>query len=331
MFSVGQPPEELGRLLLELGRDRGTGCEPWRDPRRRCRSAAVRAEAETRFGTAGAPAPSPAASSAGGRVVRRRSPGSARRALQRLRRPHQAQAVASCGGVPVRHGGRSSAFGRPHQAHSVASCCGGDPVRHGGRSSAFAGRIKSGTRTRRGAEPRVRSDDRRCFRRASRSTTPIAVALDGAVDADGHILEPPDLWETYIDPAFRDRALRIVLDENGLEELRDRRPAIADEPARLPVHARRDGRPRPAGDDAGPGPHVPRRVAVRRDGPAASGSPCSTPSTSTPSSSTRRSACCGRPRSRTRRSPRPTPGPTTGGSASSAPASRASCRPPTSR
>jgi hypothetical protein len=31
---------------------------------------------------------------------------------------------------------------------------------------------------------------------------------DGAVDADGHILEPPDLWETYIDPQFRDRALR---------------------------------------------------------------------------------------------------------------------------
>ena len=42
---------------------------------------------------------------------------------------------------------------------------------------------------------------------------------DGAVDADGHILEPPDLWETYIDPQYRDRALRIVIDENGLEEL----------------------------------------------------------------------------------------------------------------
>ena len=46
-----------------------------------------------------------------------------------------------------------------------------------------------------------------------RLTTP------GAVDADGHILEPPDLWETYIDPKYRDRALRFVLDENGLEEL----------------------------------------------------------------------------------------------------------------
>jgi predicted TIM-barrel fold metal-dependent hydrolase len=42
---------------------------------------------------------------------------------------------------------------------------------------------------------------------------------DGAIDADGHILEPPDLWETYIDPKYRDRALRIVFDEHGLEEL----------------------------------------------------------------------------------------------------------------
>ncbi len=39
------------------------------------------------------------------------------------------------------------------------------------------------------------------------------------MDADGHILEPPDLWENYIDPKFRDRALRIVVDEHGLEEL----------------------------------------------------------------------------------------------------------------
>ena len=45
------------------------------------------------------------------------------------------------------------------------------------------------------------------------------VEVDGAVDADGHILEPPDLWESYIDPQFRDRALRFKLDERGLEEL----------------------------------------------------------------------------------------------------------------
>ncbi|HEY5664906.1 MAG TPA: amidohydrolase family protein [Ilumatobacter sp.] len=41
----------------------------------------------------------------------------------------------------------------------------------------------------------------------------------GAVDADGHVLEPTTLWEDYIDPRYRDRALRFVLDEHGLEEL----------------------------------------------------------------------------------------------------------------
>jgi len=45
------------------------------------------------------------------------------------------------------------------------------------------------------------------------------LSFAGAVDADGHILEPPDLWETYLEPQYRDRALRIVLDEDGLEEL----------------------------------------------------------------------------------------------------------------
>ena len=42
---------------------------------------------------------------------------------------------------------------------------------------------------------------------------------DGAVDADGHILEPSSLWEEYIDPKYRDVALRVVKDENGLDEL----------------------------------------------------------------------------------------------------------------
>lgn len=45
------------------------------------------------------------------------------------------------------------------------------------------------------------------------------LAFNGAVDADGHILDPPDLWEQYIDPKYRDRAIRMVKDENGLEEL----------------------------------------------------------------------------------------------------------------
>jgi uncharacterized protein len=42
---------------------------------------------------------------------------------------------------------------------------------------------------------------------------------EGAVDADGHILEPPDLWESYLEPRYRDRALRVVIDDRGLEAL----------------------------------------------------------------------------------------------------------------
>lgn len=41
----------------------------------------------------------------------------------------------------------------------------------------------------------------------------------GAVDADGHILEPPDLWERYLEPRYRDHALRFILDDRGLEQL----------------------------------------------------------------------------------------------------------------
>src|SRR4051794_3703241 len=45
------------------------------------------------------------------------------------------------------------------------------------------------------------------------------LSFAGAVDADGHILEPPDLWETYLEPKFRGRALRIVRDDRDLELL----------------------------------------------------------------------------------------------------------------
>ena len=41
----------------------------------------------------------------------------------------------------------------------------------------------------------------------------------GAVDADGHILEPPDLWEEYLEQKYKKTALKICLDEKGLEEL----------------------------------------------------------------------------------------------------------------
>ncbi len=39
------------------------------------------------------------------------------------------------------------------------------------------------------------------------------------VDADSHILEPPDLWERYLEPKYRDRAMRIKTDQRGWEYL----------------------------------------------------------------------------------------------------------------
>jgi hypothetical protein len=45
------------------------------------------------------------------------------------------------------------------------------------------------------------------------------VRADNVVDADGHILEPLDLWDRHIDPGFRERRPRFVIDENGRERL----------------------------------------------------------------------------------------------------------------
>ena len=40
------------------------------------------------------------------------------------------------------------------------------------------------------------------------------------IDCDSHVMEPPDLWEQYLEPKFRDRAIRIVKDPaDGLEVL----------------------------------------------------------------------------------------------------------------
>ena len=40
-----------------------------------------------------------------------------------------------------------------------------------------------------------------------------------AIDADGHVLEPTTLWDDYMDPAFRDRAPRLVVNNDGKEML----------------------------------------------------------------------------------------------------------------
>ena len=39
------------------------------------------------------------------------------------------------------------------------------------------------------------------------------------VDSDGHVLEPLTLWDDYIDPAFRDRAPRLIVDRDGKQRL----------------------------------------------------------------------------------------------------------------
>ena len=43
------------------------------------------------------------------------------------------------------------------------------------------------------------------------------MAKPTVVDSDGHILEPPDLWERYLEPGYPDRAIRLGLDERGWE------------------------------------------------------------------------------------------------------------------
>ena len=37
------------------------------------------------------------------------------------------------------------------------------------------------------------------------------------VDVDGHVLEPSDLWTTRVDARYRDRALQLLEDDEGLE------------------------------------------------------------------------------------------------------------------
>jgi predicted TIM-barrel fold metal-dependent hydrolase len=42
---------------------------------------------------------------------------------------------------------------------------------------------------------------------------------DGTIGADGHVLEPATLWEEYLEGRYRDRALRVRTDDDGLEYL----------------------------------------------------------------------------------------------------------------
>jgi hypothetical protein len=41
------------------------------------------------------------------------------------------------------------------------------------------------------------------------------------IDADSHVLEPPDLWETYLEPKYRDRGIHIRQTPDGEELIVD--------------------------------------------------------------------------------------------------------------
>jgi predicted TIM-barrel fold metal-dependent hydrolase len=50
--------------------------------------------------------------------------------------------------------------------------------------------------------------------------------FNGTIDADGHVLEPPDLWENYLEARYKPRALRIKVDDEGFEYLEiDQKPS----------------------------------------------------------------------------------------------------------
>ena len=54
----------------------------------------------------------------------------------------------------------------------------------------------------------------------------VRFAHDGAIDADGHVLESATLWEEYLEPRYCERALRVRVDDDGLEYLEiDGRPS----------------------------------------------------------------------------------------------------------
>ena len=60
------------------------------------------------------------------------------------------------------------------------------------------------------------------------------VAVGLVIDADGHVLEPPDVWERYLEPAYRARAIRVRRGGDGRDFLEiDGRPARLTTPEML--------------------------------------------------------------------------------------------------
>src|SRR5260221_11445343 len=77
------------------------------------------------------------------------------------------------------------------------------------------------------------------------------------VDCDSHVMEPADLWQTYLEPEFRDRAIRIERRE-GIEHL-----IIGEESVLSGVLAGLGGGPPPPSKTLARGAwHAPRRRAA---------------------------------------------------------------------
>jgi predicted TIM-barrel fold metal-dependent hydrolase len=58
--------------------------------------------------------------------------------------------------------------------------------------------------------------------------------VEPVVDADGHVLEPPDVWVRYLEPAWRERAIRVARGADGRDALLiDGRPAELTTPEML--------------------------------------------------------------------------------------------------
>jgi hypothetical protein len=45
------------------------------------------------------------------------------------------------------------------------------------------------------------------------------ISCENVIDADGHINNPPDLWETYLEPQYRDRASCIRTGSRGWDHV----------------------------------------------------------------------------------------------------------------
>ena len=59
-----------------------------------------------------------------------------------------------------------------------------------------------------------------CFDGPTFRYSEVNVMEYNVIDADGHILEPPDLWENYMDPKYRDTCPKMLFTPEGGEILR---------------------------------------------------------------------------------------------------------------